>query len=318
MDSRGHPSLHARVSRGGLRAPHVVAILLVSSALHGVASAQALPEPPDVVVAKAPYLALVKAMREDETVLRNLTRQIESERHSYKAECVANLRPGLLTATIAWALEPSISAQEVAEATRFFESETGRKLIHRATDAAAPALTAGEELEVSRFTKSEAGDKLLVKGITRQARVLLSAKAELLDLLNTCTETLDGTRQIRYCQSEWVASDDNACSARYEITGRSGEAARATRVSLYCKFPGSDLSSLLTELPGQHATIGLHWRENRTLELLLPPSITPLYTQTGYVKRGLKYEYRLRKPGDPPAAPCDPTAPVDEFGWPAS
>jgi hypothetical protein len=185
------------------------------------------------------------------------------------------------------------------------------------TGAQLPELSGAEALEASRFEKSGAGDKLLAKNITRQPRVLVSVKAELLDLLNTCTETLDGTRQIRYCQSDWISSADKACSARYEVTGRSGDSARATRVSLYCKFPGSDLSALLTELPGRHETIGLDWRENRTLEVLLPVAITPHYTQTGYSKRGLKYEYRARTPGDPPAAPCDPTAPVDEFGWPA-
>ena len=147
--------------------------------------------------------------------------------------------------------------------------------------------------------------------------MVVSLRAEVLDVLNICTETLDGTRQVTYCQSEWVPSADNACSARYEVTGRSGDVARATRVSLYCKFPGSDLTSLLTELPGRHETIGLNWRESRTLELLLPASVTPRYTQTEYRERGLKYEYRTRKPGDPPPEPCVPAAPVDEYGWPA-
>jgi hypothetical protein len=295
------------------------------SAFHGGAvRGQALPQPPDIV-AKPPYIALVRAMREDEFLLMTLSRQIESEKHSYKAECLANLRPGLVTATIAWAMEPSISAQEVTEATHFFESEAGRKVVSRKylqiKDGLASSrlqeLVGTEELETSRFAKSEAGDKLLVKNITQQPRVLVSVKAEVLDLLNICTETLDGTRQVTYCQSEWVPSADKACSARYEVTGPAGDAARFTRVSLYCKFPGSDLTSLLTEFPGRHETIGLNWRQSRTLELLLPASITPRYTQTAYPQRGLKYEYHTRKSGDPPAAPCVPAAPVDEFGWPA-
>ena len=94
-------------------------------------------------------------------------------------------------------------------------------------------------------------------------------------------------------------------------------ASRFTRVSLYCKFPGSDLSSLLTELPGRHETIGLAWRENRTLDVLLPAAITPLYTQPGYRQRGMKYEYRIRKADDPPPAACLPTPAVDDYGWPA-
>jgi hypothetical protein len=304
-----------------------VILLLAMSALRaGVVWGQALPQPPDLV-AKPPYLALVKAMREDELLLMTLRRQIEKEKHNYKAECLANLRPSLVTTTIAWAMEPSISAQEVADAIRFFESETGRKLVTRtylqvkdgleSTDARLPEFTATEVLEMNRFAKSDAGEKLLVKNITKQSRVLVSLKSEVLDLLNICTDTLEGTRHITYCESEWVRSADRICSARYEVTGRAGDADRATRVSLYCDFPGSALSSLLTELPGRHETIGLNWRESRTLELLLPAAVTPRYKQAADRARGLKYEYQTRKPGDTPAQPCAPSAPVDEFGWPA-
>src|SRR5262249_11949041 len=155
-------------------------------------------------------------------------------------------------------------------------------------DSQTSDLTPGEVLETNRFKKSDAGDKLLVKDISRQPRVLLSVKAEVLDLLNICTETLDGTRQIRYCESELVSSAARAGSAQYEVTGRAGDAARSTRVSLYCKFPRSDVSSLLTELPGRHESIGLNWRDSRTLEVLLPASIEPRYTQNGYRERGLK------------------------------
>ena len=186
-----------------------------------------------------------------------------------------------MTATIAWAIEPGISSEEVAEANHFFASEAGRKLVSRkylqmenalaSTDTLLPELTETEALETSRFANSGAGDKLMVKNITRQPRVLVSVKAEVLDLLNICTETRDGTRQVTYCQSEWVASADKACLARYEVTSRSGDPERATRVSLYCKFPGSDLSSLLTELPGRHETIGFSWREDRTLECCCRP-----------------------------------------------
>jgi hypothetical protein len=313
-----------------MRAAHylvTVTLLGAMSAFHGgTVRGQALPQPPDIV-AKPPYLALVRAMREDELLLMTVRRQIESEKHAYNAECLANLRPGLVTRTIAWAMEPSISAQEVADAIRFFESETGRKLVERtyrqlkdglaSADAGVPELTGTEGLEMSRFMKSAAGNKLLVKRITRQSRVLVSLKAEVLDLLNICTDTLEGTRHVTLCESEWVPSADKACSARYDVTGRAGDAARVTRVSLYCDFAGSDLSSLLTELPGRHETIGLNWPESRTLEMLLPPAVTPRYKQTADRVRGLKYEYHTRKPGDPPAARCVPTAPIDEFGWPA-
>ena len=286
-----------------MRAAHVpvtLNVLCAASVLHsGAVWGQALPQPPEIV-AKPAYVALVRAMKEDEVLLRILRRQIESEKHRYKAECVANLRPGLVTTTIAWAMEPAISAQEVADATRFFESEAGRN-----------------EAERDRFMKTEAGNKLLVRSITRQPRVLVSLRAEVLDLLNICTDTLEGTRQITYCESNWVRSADEACSARYEVSGRAGDAARVTRVSLYCDFRGSDLSSLLTELPGAHETVGLSWPGSRTLEVLLPASVTPRYRQTGDPARALKYEYHTRKPDDPPAAACVATPPIDEFGWPA-
>ena len=200
----------------------------------GLARGQALPQPPDLV-AKPAYVALVRSMHEDEKVLEIVRRQIQGEKHAFRAECLANLRPGLITPTIAWAIEPSFSADDVAEATRFFAN------------------------------------------ITQQSRVMLSVRAEVLDLLNICTETREGTRQITYCQSEWVQNPDQSCSARYDVAGTAGDTARSTRVSLYCDFKGSDLSSLLTELPGQHETIGLSWRDSRTLELVLPPSVTPRY-----------------------------------------
>ncbi len=299
-----------------MRAAHrfvFVTLLSTTSALHASAvRGQALPQPPEIV-AKPSYVALVRAMREDELLLTTLRRQIESEKHNYKAECLANLRASLITTTIAWAMEPSIGAQEVAEATRFFQSEAGRKLV----DARLAGLNTTETLETSRFAKTEAGETLLRKNITRQPRVLLSLRAEVLDLLNICTDTLEGTRHITYCESEWVRSTDKVCAARYEVTGLAGDDARATRVSLYCDFPHSAVSSLLTELPGRHETIGLSWRDSRTLELLLPASATPRYRQAADRARGLKYEYLTRKSGDSPAAPCLPTVPVDEFGWPA-
>ena len=71
----------------------LVTLLLAMTALHGAAvHGQALPQPPDIV-AKPPYLALVRAMREDELQLMTLSRQIQSEKHNYDAECLANLRP---------------------------------------------------------------------------------------------------------------------------------------------------------------------------------------------------------------------------------
>jgi hypothetical protein len=286
-------------------------LLCTGSIVHSCAvRAQALPQPPDIV-AKPPYVALVRAMREDELLLMTVRQQIEGEKNRYEARCLANLRPGLVTATIAWAIEPSISTQEVADAIRFFESEAGQKVVDRAE------LSAAEALEASRFAKTGAGDKLLMKRITRQPRVLVSLRAEVLDLLNICTDTLEGTRRITYCESEWVRSSDNVCSARYEVSGLASDAARLTRVSLYCKFPGTDLSSLLTELPGRHETIGLHWRESRILQMLLPASVEPNYKRTADREGSVRYEYRTRRPGDPPAPPCMSTPPIDEFGWPA-
>lgn len=238
-----------------------------------LAYGQALPQPAELV-AKPEYIALVRAMHEDEKLLDVVRQQIRGEKHAFRAECYANLRPGLITATIAWAIEPSFAAADVAEAARFFAN------------------------------------------IAQQPRVMLSVRAEVLDLLNICTDTLEGTRQITYCQSEWVPNADKSCSVRYDVAGRAGDDARSTRVSLYCDFKGSDLSSLLTELPGQHETIGLNWRESRTLEVVLPPSVTPRYKQTGDRARGLTFEYRSRTAADPPPARCAPTPTIDEFGWP--
>jgi hypothetical protein len=239
-----------------------------------LAYGQALPQPPELV-AKPAYVALVKSTHEDEKLLEIVRQQIQSEKHAFKDECLANLRPSLITPTIAWAIEPSINPDDVAETTRFFAN------------------------------------------ITQQRRVMLSVRAEVLDLLNICTDTLEGTRQLTYCQSDWVVNADKSCSARYEVAGRAGDTARATRVSLYCDFKGSDLSSLLTELPGQHETIGLSWRDSRTLEVVLPPSVTPRYRQAGDRARGLTYEYRPRTAADPPPARCAATPTIDEFGWPA-
>jgi hypothetical protein len=250
------------------------AIALFSVSGVQLAYGQALPQPPELV-AKPAYVALVKSMHEDEKLLEIVRQQIQGEKHAFRAECLANLRPGLIAPTIAWAIEPSFSAEDVAAASRFFAD------------------------------------------ITRQPRVMLSVRAEVLDLLNICTDTLDGTRQITYCQSDWVPNADKSCSVRYEVVGGASDGPRSTRVSLYCDFSGSDLSSLLTELPGRHETIGLSWRGNRTLELLLPPSVTPKYKQASDPARGLTFEYRARSAADPPPARCAATPTIDEFGWPS-
>lgn len=254
----------------------VLTALCALAVLPAVVRAQALPQPAEIVIAKPAYLALVKETGEDSRLLSIVRQQVESQKHAYNPRCLASLRPDLIAPTIAWAIEPSITLQE---------------------------------LDGMRDTSRLAN-------ITRQPRVMLSVKAEVLDLLNICTDTIAGTRQITYCESAWVQSPDKACSARYEVFGWAGEQARSTRASVYCDLPRTNLSSILTEMPGQHETIGLAWRETRTLEVLLPPSIKPLYQLPADRQHGLAYEYRVRTSRDRPPEPCVPTASIDELGWP--
>jgi hypothetical protein len=291
------------------------------------AYSQEPPKGPEIV-AKPAYLALVKAMRDDEIFVLAHKGRFESEKHPYNPRCIANLRPSQLTVTIAWAMEPALTEQEAETGKRFFETDVGRKWVARdimrlekklnGDDPSLPQFSTLEMVEIGRFASSPTGDKLLKKQVTRQKRVTLSVRGEVRELVDNCTQTLAGTRRVTYCESGRVSNAEKSCSAQYSVTGPVPGESRTTHVSYYCLPADAYGRGASLMLPGRHETIGLLWRENRVLEVLLPAGVKPTSQDTTDYNGRLKIEYRARRPSDPPAMSCVDRPPLDEFGWPPS
>jgi len=286
-----------------------------------------------VVVGKPAYEELVRTMREDELLTVSLLRFIDSEPHSYNPKCLANLKGSRLTTTIAWAMEPSISDEEVAEGLRFYKTEAGRKFTERVYRQVVenepldddPTMllkyfSVDELRELGRFGKSPLGAKLMGKeGVMKQRRVGLSVKAEVLDLLNICTETLAGMRTLVRCESAPIPNPEGNCSARYKVTSVPKPNVQSTSISTTCTDPQMSARGHNASLDGVHETVGLRWTDARTLEVTLPPGVKPRYrSDEGRPgNEAMKFSFRARKPTDPPATSCVAAPPLDEFGWPA-
>jgi hypothetical protein len=292
-----------------------------------IAYTQEPPRGPEIV-AKPAYLELVKAMRDDEVYALVHRARVELQKHPYNPRCIANLRPSQLTVTIAWALEPALSEQEAAAGKRFFETDVGRKWVARTImqlekkldgdDPSLPQFSLLEKADIGRFASTSAGDKLLTRDVSKQKRVTLSVRGEVLELVNNCTQTLAGTRRAVYCESGRVSNAEKSCSANYSVAGPVPGDSRTTHVSYYCLPTDVHVSGTPLVLPGRHETVGLHWRENRVLEVLLPTGVKPTSQETKDYFGRLKIEYRARRPSDPPAMSCVNRPPLDEFGWPPS
>jgi hypothetical protein len=301
-----------------LRSPAVQALFALHATLcAALAHSQEPPKGPEIV-AKPAYLELVKAMRDDEIHALGHKARVELQQPPYNPRCIANLRPSQLTMTIAWALAPALTEQEAAAGKRFFETDVQLEKKLDGDDPSLPQFSLLEKVDIGRFASTSAGDKLLTKQVSREKRVVLSVRGEVLELVNNCTETLAGKRHVTYCESGRVSNAEKSCSANYYVRGPLHGESRTTHVSYYCLPTDVHVSGVSLVVPGRHETMGFHWRENRVLEVLLPAGVKPTDQETKDYYGRLKIEYRSRRPTDPPAMSCENGPSLDEFGWPPS
>lgn len=256
-------------------------------------------------------LNLVRAMREDETVL--IAARKYSANDKVKSRCVARMQPAMLTAPIGSAAMLMLSPAEIDEAVRFYQTDVGRKTteikiaqvrdgIEDPFDPRLPQLTHPEMQVVAEFAKSSAGLKMKAQKISAHVGV----QSEFYDYVSRCEAVLTGERPSTYCSSEPVFSESKACSAAYAVTQRAGQPTRRTSVRLTCTTNGRPSSfSLVAELEGQHETIGFNWPDENTLEVLLPPGAKTVLKRTeSHGKPPQKFVYRNRKAKDAPAKAC--------------
>lgn len=282
------------------------------------------PGKPVEMTSKPVYVELVKAMRHDEVQLLAYKANLEERKHSYNARCVANLKPAHLTKPLAWTMTWSFSEQEAAEARTFFETDMGRKWAARDVamvqkklnpeDPSLPQFSADELAAMDKFFKSPAGEKVLRKRTHIEKPVIDTVKAEMLERLDLCTETLAGMKPVTYCASAAVPNPEKTCSARYHVASVVGGKARETVVTFRCENQG--MAGIALSVPGQHETVGLVWHENLRLEILVPPGAKakPSGLPNRY-RGGPEFAHRERRPSDGPASACVPTPARDEFGW---
>jgi hypothetical protein len=282
------------------------------------------PRKPVEMTSKPVYVDLVKAMREDELYLLAYKASLAERKHSYNARCVANLKPAHLTKALAWTMTWSLSEQDAGEARAFFETDIGRKWTSRDVtrtekklnpdDPSLPVFSTDEMAVLDKFLKASTGEKLLRRRANPEKPVQDTVKAEMLERLDGCTETLAGMRPLTYCASASVPNPEKTCSARYHVASVVGSKTRETVVTFHCE--NLSMSGTPLSVPGQHETIGLVWHENLRLEILVPAGSKP--KRSGLPNRyrgGPEFAHRERRPSDPPPAACVPLPPRDEFGW---
>jgi len=256
-------------------------------------------------------LNLVQLMREDETVLIAVRQGVAKDKA--KTRCLARMPQASLASAIGSAIMLQMSAEEIDEAVRFYQSEAGRKAteiklgqvrdgIEDPFDPRLPQLSLPEMQAVAEFGKGSAGRKVMQKKVSAHVGV----RAEVYDYVTRCEAVIAGDSPSRFCESEPVFVPGRACTAAYYVTQRAGEKSRHTNVHVLCQTPlGVPSGSFIAEFEGQHETIGFIWRDESTLEVLLPPGVKTLRKQAeSYGSPKQRFLYRDRKATDAPAAAC--------------
>jgi hypothetical protein len=147
---------------------------------------------------------LVTAMRIDDVTLLGLRlglqRGIRDGKTSPKMlECVSKLDRMTFAPVFAQAIAATMSAQEIASSTAFFESAPGRKYIdsgiYQLYDAVGftspdpePKVSEADMQAVTTFSRTPAGDKLLVRRIFDSAEIRGAIGARIQQVLNGCSQ----------------------------------------------------------------------------------------------------------------------------------
>jgi hypothetical protein len=258
-------------------------------------------------------LRLVSAMREDELMVL-VVRSAKAARNEIDARdtvCLDRYDFPELTDIPARRITDTLTAPEVEDALKYFQSAGGRKFVRRAELeltgklADAEALTAAEQAELEQFKQRPAGRKLLRDRITADTASMEQATTRF-DLYaeNCAYERQSASERIEppmVCRSKAVASADHVCLANY--TAQGSGASREARVEVDCRHHGKSLRSEIGMPP--HSPVALRWSASRELQILIQDDNLRIVSSGG-AQATQRFSVAIRKRGDPPVLECLP------------
>jgi hypothetical protein len=260
-------------------------------------------------------LRLVSAMREDELMLLAVraAKALRNEPTGQDAKCFDRYEYADLTDIPARQISEKLTAGEVEDALRYFQSPAGRKFVRlnelalTGKLASAAPMSAAERTELERFKRRPAGRKLLVDLVTKQPALMTEAIPRVTQHLDHCTylRQTEAERQApkKSCQSKPVASLDNVCLASYAIEGNAAKPSRAT-INTVCRHHGRILTSEIG-LPQPEFPVALRWSKSRELEILIAKPGVKL-SGSNSDDAVLRFRVAARQPTDPPVLDCLP------------
>lgn len=266
-------------------------------------------------------LRLVSAMREDELMLLAVraAKALRNEPVEQDAKCFDRYEHPDLTDIPARQISEKLTASEVEDALRYFQSQGGRKFVRRnelvliGKLAGAQALSTMERTELERFKRRPAGRKLLGDLVTRQPALMAEAITRVNQHLDHCAylRHTAAERQAppKSCRSKPVASLDNVCLASYAAEGSAAKPTRAT-IDIKCHYH-EVISTSQIDLPEPEFPVALRWSRNRErereIELLIEKPGTRITSDTGGNYK-VRFRVASRQPSDPPVLDCLPVS----------
>jgi len=273
-------------------------------------------------------LRLVSAMREDELMLLTVRSAKASAVDAQDRACLDRYEFTELTDIAARRISDGMTAPEVEEAIKYFQSASGRKFVRRSESeltgkpADADQLTAPEQAELEQFQQKSAGRKLLQERITANTASIAEATSRFDRHVEDCVymrqNEPDRLIPREVCKSKAVASADNVCLANYVAEGSGAN--REARVEADCYHHGKSLRSTI-EMPPD-SPVALRWSPSRELQVLIQNDRLRIVSQTGATATQ-RFSVAIRKRGDPPVLECLPagalhTHPSVIWGMPIS
>jgi hypothetical protein len=250
-------------------------------------------------------------MREDELMLLAVRSAKASAFDPQDAACLDRYEFPELTDIPARRISDGLTASEVEDALKYFQSASGRKFVRRAELeltgklAEAEQLTAAEQAELEQFKQRRAGRKLLQDRMTADAPSMTEATARFDRYVENCVyERQSESERLTpnaVCKSKAIASADNVCLARYVAQGSGAN--REASVETECRHHGKSLRSTI-EMPPD-SPVALRWSPSRELQVLIQNDRLRIVSQTGTTATQ-RFSVAVRKRGDPPVLDCLP------------
>jgi hypothetical protein len=285
----------------------------------------ALPAP----AAEAPFsevIRLVRSMRRDELMLLEVKRDFAEQASkasdaSSRTACINQMKHPAITDAVALGIASQLTAPEVQQAIEFYRSATGRKLIESRYAASrggmasndSSLLSAAEKAQLAAFLKTSGGRKLEQQQIgydkPSMERISMRSRLQLSDCDEDALRAKDPSVPRTLCSSLPVAGPANLCAAKYSVTERAGEKPQ-TDIDVDCG-PGMRAGGVAASYRGAVNDIGLVWRDDTTLDVILPKDAKVLRQRPADdLKSQLQYQYRTRRDADPAGRKCWPAADV--------